>query len=110
MELVRVTEYNLRGQTGGRAGECAFLHSAHLSLRCDSGKYEQSDLAIQTIALMRIETSAYLTRSMRHHSVNDLPCHAMAQVIVFYSRLSPRQPRATLKTKNKRRALRPAVY
>ena len=36
---------------------------------------------------------------MRHHSVNDLPCHGMSQIIVFYSRLSPRQPRATLKTK-----------
>jgi hypothetical protein len=41
---------------GRRAGERAFLQSTHLSLRCESGKYEQSDLAIQTIALMRIKT------------------------------------------------------
>jgi hypothetical protein len=38
-------------------------------------------------------------RSLRHRSANELPCHGMAQVINFYSRLSPRQPRATLKTK-----------
>jgi hypothetical protein len=38
-------------------------------------------------------------RSLRLRSANDLPCHGMAPVLIFYSRLSPRQPRATLKTK-----------
>jgi hypothetical protein len=53
---------------------------------------------------------AYLMRSLRHQRRHDLPCHRRAKVLAFYFRLSPCQPRATLKTKNKRRALRPAVY
>jgi len=44
-------------------------------------------------------------RSLRHQRRLDLPCHRKAPSIEFYSRLSPRQPRVTLKTKNKRRAL-----
>lgn len=32
-------------------------------------------------------------------SCHDLPCHRRALSIAFYFRLSPRQPRATLKTK-----------
>jgi hypothetical protein len=57
-----------------------------------------------------ITFAAYQTRSLRHQRRHDLSCHPMAQVIKFYPKLSPRQPRATLKTKNKRRAFRPAVY
>jgi len=53
---------------------------------------------------------AYLIRTLRHQRHHDLPCHGMAMVLIFYFRLLPCQPRATLKTKNKRRALRPAVY
>jgi hypothetical protein len=53
---------------------------------------------------------AYLIRTPRHQRRRDLPCHHGAKVLAFYFKLLPCQPRATLKTKNKRRALRPAVY
>jgi hypothetical protein len=42
--------------------------------------------------------AAYLMRSLRHRRHHELPCHRGAQAIAFYLRLSPRQPRATLKT------------
>lgn len=70
---------------------------------------EQSGSCSRTIASTHIERDAaidaYLIRWLRHRRRHDLPCHRMAPSITFYSRLSPCQPRATLKTKNKRRAL-----
>ncbi|MET4174661.1 hypothetical protein ABIB99_005767 [Bradyrhizobium sp. LA6.1] len=56
MELVRTMEHNLCTRTEDVQANALFYKARTSSLRCESRKYEQSDLAIQTIALMRIKT------------------------------------------------------
>jgi hypothetical protein len=89
--------------------------ASELSLHCESRENEQDVSAYPSICFgstlePAITFGAYQTRSLRHQRRLDLSCHLMAQVIAFYSKLLPCQPRAALKTKNKRRAFRPAVY
>jgi hypothetical protein len=85
-----------------------------LSLHCESKLDEQIASTGKSFAVKRVEATraigAYLMRTARHQRRRDLPCHRRAKVLAFYFKLLPCQPRATLKTQNKRRALRPAVY
>ncbi len=113
MELVLWISAYAR-DTGTLADRRAFAQATSLSLRCESNQDEQSASTIQIVCLgvrwnrsrgRRI--SAALAATQR---CADLPCLGRTQVIIFYFRLSPCQPRATLKIQNKRRAFRPAVY
>jgi hypothetical protein len=112
MELVRRITLSARKPEDVQPNASSYKHATLAASR--EQQDEQSDSMVQAIVSAHIGTAvatdADLLRSPRHQRYRDLSCHGMAQVIIFYPRLSPRQPRATLKTQNKRRAFRPAVY